>query len=99
MTAGKVIDNWVEHQGTKDQLPPKDFRALNKVRWRPEACLVNILVAIRSLIGQFMSDGLLSATRRGPTAAMLILPAHKAPLTSPPRLSSVSTLAVGIEGW
>jgi len=30
MTAGKVIDNWVEHQGTKDQLPPKDFRALNK---------------------------------------------------------------------
>lgn len=32
MTAGKIVDNWLEHQGTKDQLPPKDFVALNKVR-------------------------------------------------------------------
>jgi hypothetical protein len=37
MTAGKIVDNWLEHQGTKDQLPAQDFMAMNKVRLPPPA--------------------------------------------------------------
>jgi len=30
LTAGSVVENWAEHTGTKDQLPARDFKALNK---------------------------------------------------------------------
>ena len=30
LTAGLVVDNWAEHAGTKDVLPARDFKALNK---------------------------------------------------------------------
>ena len=30
LTAGLVVDNWAEHAGTKDMLPARDFKALNK---------------------------------------------------------------------
>lgn len=30
LTAGTVVENWAEHEGTKDKLPARDFKALNK---------------------------------------------------------------------
>ena len=30
LTAGMVVDNWLAHDGTKDVMPPRDFKALNK---------------------------------------------------------------------
>mmetsp|Transcript_21023 Transcript_21023/g.44346 ORF Transcript_21023/g.44346 Transcript_21023/m.44346 type:complete len:237 (-) Transcript_21023:181-891(-) len=30
LSTGSVVENWVEHTGTKDKLPARDFTALNK---------------------------------------------------------------------
>jgi len=50
MTAGKVVDNWAVHQGTKDQLPARDFKALNKVRLGLYKIVVHLFLCVQESI-------------------------------------------------